>query len=71
MRIAASTLALVLVTAGFCLAAFGDAWAPTAFGMLAGSEAGAWLELVVPFFPLVFIVLGAALFASTTKGRRN
>lgn len=56
--------AAALATAGFALAVFGDAWAPVAFELLSDSQLGAWLELVVPLLPMLFIGGGAALLAS-------
>jgi hypothetical protein len=46
------------------LAAFGNAWGAIALELLAVSEIGGWLELIVPFLPMVFIGSGAALFVS-------
>ena len=57
-------IAAALVLTGLYLAVFGNTWAPPVFELLACSEIGAWLELTVPFLPMVFIGLGAALFAS-------
>lgn len=55
--------ATALATAGFALAVFGDAWAPLAFELLPDSQLGAWLELVVPLLPMLFIGGGAVLLA--------
>lgn len=60
-------IAAALVLAGLYLAAFGNNWAPPVLGWLSGSEIGAWVELIVPFLPMVFIGFGAALFVP----RRN
>lgn len=57
-------MAAALVLTGLYLAVFGNTWAPPVFELLAGSEIGAWLELVVPFLPMVFIGVGAALSTS-------
>lgn len=57
MRIAAFSL----IAAGVFLTIFGGAWAPAVLNFLAGSAAGAWIELVVPFGPLVLVACGAAL----------
>ena len=43
---------------------FGSAWAPIVLEVLAGSEIGAWLELLVPFLPMLFIGIGAVLYVS-------
>jgi len=57
LRIAAFSL----IAAGVSLTVFGGAWAPTVLDCLAGSTSGAWIELVVPFGPLVIVACGAAL----------
>ena len=66
IRYAKAAIAVAMIAVGLCLAVFGHAWAPVAFELLAGSEIGAWLELVVPFLPVLFIGLGAALIARRT-----
>lgn len=63
-------IAAALVAAGLWLAAFGNAWAPGAFALLPASELGAWLELLVPFLPLLPIGLGAALFVRGKPARK-
>lgn len=63
-------VAAALVAAGLWLAAFGNAWAPGAFGLLPASELGAWLEFFVPFLPMLPIGLGAALFVSGKADRK-
>ncbi len=63
LKIAKPLIAVVMVLTGLYVVVFGNSWAPIAFELLAGSEIGAWLELVVPFLPMVFIGLGAVLFA--------
>ena len=60
MRKPAKPVALVPVALG--LAVFGNAWAPRAFELLAGSEGGAWLELIFPFLPMACLAAGAACF---------
>jgi len=62
LEIARRLIAAALVLTGLYLAIFGNTWAPLVFDLLAGSEVGAWLELIVPFLPMVCIGLGAALF---------
>ena len=64
-------IAAALVLTGLYLLVFGNTWAPIAFELLADSEIGAWLELIVPFLPMVFIGIGAALFASYHRGRKS
>ena len=66
LKIAKTLIAVAMVLTGLYMAIFGNSWGPIAFELLAGSEIGAWLELIVPFLPMVFIGFGAALFA-----RRN
>jgi hypothetical protein len=60
-------VAVALVLMGLYLAAFGNSWTPSVLEWLSGSEIGAWVELIVPFLPMVFIGLGAVLFVP----RRN
>ena len=62
-------LAVALVLIGLYLATFGNSWAPIVLELLPASELGAWLELIVPFLPMVFIGFGAALFASRRRAR--
>jgi len=57
-------LSAALVLVGLYLFAFGDTWAPAALEFLPDTKAGMWIELVVPFIPMVFIACGAILFAS-------
>jgi hypothetical protein len=54
-------MAVSAMIAGVVLAAAGNAWAPHAFDWLADSATGAWLELVVPFLPMLFIAIGAVI----------
>lgn len=61
------SLSVLLVSGGFGLFAFGNAWAPLALELLPDTATGYWLELVVPFLPMLFIGCGALLFAG---GRR-
>ncbi len=63
LKIAKTLIAVAMVLTGLYMAVFGNSWGPIAFELLAGSEIGAWLELIVPFLPMVFIGFGAALFA--------
>jgi len=64
-------IAAALVLTGLYLAAFGNSWAPIVLELLPASELGAWLELIVPFLPMVFIGFGAALFASHRRFRKT
>ena len=62
-------IVIALVAAGFGLAVFGNAWGPLVFDWLPKSELGAWLELIVPFLPMLFIGLGAVVFAGFPSTR--
>lgn len=53
--------AFALIAAGVILTVFGGSWAPAMLGFLAASKTGAWIELIVPFAPLVLIAFGVAL----------
>ena len=64
-------IAAALLLTGLYLVGFGNSWGPIAFELLADSEIGAWLELVVPFLPMLFIGIGAALFASYHRSRKS
>ena len=59
--------AIVMVLLGAYLLVFGNTWAPLVFELLAGSAFGAWVELLVPLLPMVFIGGGAALIASSRR----
>ena len=60
-------IAVASVLVGLYLAAFGNSWGPLVFELLPASEFGAWLELIVPFLPMVFIGVAAALFTSRRR----
>ena len=60
-------LAVALILTGLYLAVFGNSWGPIAFEFLERSELGLWIELIVPFLPMVFIGLGATFFVSARK----
>ncbi|MDZ7645643.1 MAG: hypothetical protein U5K76_16280 [Woeseiaceae bacterium] len=53
--------AFALIASGVFLAVFGATWAPAMLAILSGSTTGAWIELIVPFGPLVLIACGVAL----------
>ncbi len=63
-------IAVALVLMGLYLAAFGNSWVPLVLELLPASEFGAWLELIVPFLPMLFIGFGAALFSSHRQARK-
>ena len=71
LELAKPSIALALVAAGLWSAAFGNAWAPGAFKLLPASELGAWLELLVPFLPMLLIGLGAVLFVRVKASRKT
>ena len=60
-------LAIALILTGLFLAVFGNTWGPFLFERLETSEVGTWATLIVPFLPMVFIGLGAVLFASRDR----
>ena len=64
-------VAVALVLFGLYLAAFGNSWGPIVFEMLPASEIGTWLELIVPFLPMVFIGFGATLFGLCHRSRKT
>lgn len=61
------TITWLLMMIGTYLVAFGNTWSPFVLDALHGSEAGLWLELLVPFLPLLVIGIGAALFTRSAK----
>ncbi len=68
LKYAKPSIAAALVLAGLYLIAFGNSWAPIAFALLPETELGTWLELLVPFLPMPFVGLGAALFTWENRG---
>ena len=60
-------LSVAMILTGLYLAVFGNSWGPIAFEYLEKSEFGLWIELVIPFLPMVFIGSGATLFVSARK----
>jgi len=63
-EIARRFVAVASIAMGLFLFVFGNAWAPRVLDWLPASDLGAWLELIVPFLPMVFIVIGAAILSS-------
>ena len=53
---------VAMVLTGLYLMVFGNTWGPVVFDWLPDSETGAWLELVVPFLPMLFIGAGAVIY---------
>ena len=66
-RLLRSALAVLLTLAGLALFMFGNAWAPSVLAFLPDSPVGYWLELLVPFLPMLFIGGGALVFAGFRK----
>ena len=62
LKVSRLLIAVALVLTGLYLAVFGNSWGPLVFALLPDSELGAWVELIVPFLPMAFIGLGAAIF---------
>ena len=60
-------IAVAMILTGLSLAVFGNSWGPIAFQFLESSEFGLWIELIVPFLPMVFIGFGASLLVSARK----
>jgi len=63
-RLAKTFIAVTMIVTGLYLIVFGNAWGPRVFELLPDSEFGFWMELIVPFLPMVFIGSGAALYVS-------
>ena len=68
-KFARMLIAVAMVLTGLYLVVFGNSWGPLVFESLPTSEVGLWLELIVPFLPLVFIGIGAALYVSRNGDR--
>jgi hypothetical protein len=66
-RLLQNALAALLTLSGLALFMFGNAWAPAVLAFLPDSPVGYWLELVVPFIPMLFIGGGALVFARFGK----
>lgn len=71
LEIARRLIAVALVLIGLYLAVFGNSWGPLIFELLPASEIGTWLELIVPFLPMVFIGFAAALFTTRHRGHKT
>lgn len=66
-KIAKLLVSLALILTGLYMAVFGNTWGPFLFERLETTEAGTWVTLIVPFLPMVFIGMGATLFAARRK----
>ena len=62
-----TALSTMLMLSGLGLFAFGNTWAPAVLQLLPDTPAGSWLELIVPFLPMVFVGGGAMLFVGSRK----
>jgi hypothetical protein len=71
LKLTSQLVAAIMVLTGLYLVAFGNAWGPTIFEVLSDSEIGLWLELIVPFLPMVLIACGAALYAIANQPKGN
>lgn len=60
-------LAAACVAAGVVLFAFGNLWAPAALAWLPDNGAGPWLELLLPFLPMIPVAAGAMLFRASRQ----
>ena len=63
-------IGIAMVLTGLFMVVFGNVWGSVVFELTAGSEWGAWLEHFVPFFPMLVIGTGAALYVSDRRARK-
>jgi hypothetical protein len=56
-----------LILAGLWFFVFGNIWAPLALELLPDSEIGLWVELIVPFLPMLIIGIGTVLLSRITS----
>lgn len=56
-------VAVLLAGLGVFLIGFGNIWTPVALGLVSDTVFGGWIELFVPFLPMIPII-AAALIAS-------
>lgn len=61
------TLAAALILIGLGLFALGHTWAPAALEILPDTPVGYWLELIVPFLPMVFVGGGALVLVGDRR----
>ncbi|MCH8863555.1 MAG: hypothetical protein IID51_13775 [Proteobacteria bacterium] len=52
-------VAVLLAGLGVFLIGFGNIWAPEALGLVPDTEFGGWIELFVPFLPMLPIIAAA------------
>ena len=62
-----TALSMMMMLFGLGLFAFGNTWAPAVLQLLPDTPAGFWLELIVPFLPMVFVGGGAMLFVGPRR----
>ncbi len=62
-----TALSMMMMLSGLGLFVFGSTWAPAVLELLPDTPAGFWLELVVPFLPMVFVGGGAMLLVGSRK----
>ena len=67
MNLLRTLFAALLVLVGLGLFAFGASWAPGALRLLPDTPVGYWIELIVPFLPMVFVGAGAAILVSVRR----
>ena len=60
-------LAALFVGFGLSMLVLGHTWAPLALEILPDTPTGYWLELIVPFLPLLFVGLGALIYAGNRR----
>lgn len=67
MKLLRALSATLCVLIGIFLFAFGSSWAPQALRLLPDTPVGSWIELIVPFLPMVFVGTGAAILVSVRR----
>ena len=67
MRNVRAILAALFVVIGLLMLVLGHTWAPLALEILPDTPTGYWLELIVPFLPLLFVGFGALIYAGNRR----
>lgn len=62
-----TVLSMLMVLAGLGMFACGSLWAPVMLELVPETATGLWLELIVPFLPMVFVGGGALLFVGPRR----
>jgi len=70
LNIVRRAVAATAIVFGLALFVFGSWWSPFVLELLSGSRLGSWLELIVPFLPMLFVGLGA-MFLPYGRDQRN